>query len=403
MHTTASTPEKSAIAVFSLAYHPFEGGAEVAVREITKRLPMRRFFAYTLRFDAGWVAEETIGNVEIIRLGKGIRAAAGTRGFYGNVFSKIRYIFQAYAVASRRHRAEPFAAIWAVMASYGGIAAFFFKLRHPRVPMLLTLQEGDSPQHLAFGKFGLVGLWGMLVMKKADYIQAISGYLRDFALSRNVRAAIEVVPNGVDSADFSAPLDPRIRREIRSPYGGDFLIVTTSRLVPKNGTDILIAAISAVLQKHAGVRCIIVGDGPDRRHLEQIVRVANLQGKISFAGHVPYDSVPLYLKMADLFVRPSRSEGLGNSFLEAMAAGLPAIGTPVGGIPDFLKDGETGFLAAPENAASVAEKIIYAIEHPEEVGSIATRGQALVRERYSWDGVATAFDAIFNKLESVAI
>ena len=93
------------------------------------------------------------------------------------------------------------------------------------------------------------------------------------------------------------------------------------------------------------VKLLIVGDGPLRENLKFKIKNLKLENKIELLGEVSPDKVPQYLAEADIFVRPSLSEGLGTAFLEAMAVGLPIIGTPVGGIPDFLKDDETGLFA----------------------------------------------------------
>ena len=159
--------EKPQIAVFSFAYSPFEGGAEIALREVIIRLKELDFAILTYKFDTCWLSREKCENSDIFRLGKGW--PAGNKK-YGRIWNKIFYIFQAWQEAERLHKQRRFQMIWAAMASYGGIAAFFFKLNHPRIPFLLTIQEGDSEKHMVLGKFGLVGFWGGMIIKKSDYV-----------------------------------------------------------------------------------------------------------------------------------------------------------------------------------------------------------------------------------------
>ncbi|MEK7176313.1 MAG: glycosyltransferase family 4 protein, partial [Patescibacteria group bacterium] len=113
-----------------------------------------------------------------------------------------------------------------------------------------------------------------------------------------------------------------------------------------------------------------------------------LQNKVVFVGFVPPEKLPEYLWASDIFVRPSLSEGLGNSFIEAMAAGLPIIGTPVGGIPDFLKDGETGLFCEPNNPQNIAEKVKLLLVDNSLRQKIIANGQKLVAEKYDWDLIA---------------
>ncbi|MBI3631934.1 MAG: glycosyltransferase family 4 protein, partial [Candidatus Vogelbacteria bacterium] len=101
------------------------------------------------------------------------------------------------------------------------------------------------------------------------------------------------------------------------------------------------------------------------------------------------------LSSADIFVRPSLSEGLGISFLEAMAVGLPIVATNVGGIPDFLKDGKTGLFCEVDNPKSVAEKVMRLMNEPDLYRAISHNGRKLVEEKYSWDTIAARFDKLF--------
>ncbi len=372
------------IAVFSVAYHPFVGGAEIAAREIIRRTPDGNFSVFTNRFDAAWPAYEREGNSEIIRVGSGNTL----RDYYGRQMEKIMYVFRAWRAAEKAHTRQPFTAIWAIMASYGGIAALLFKLRHPRVPLLLTIQEGDSEGHILKRVGIFYPLWKM-IFKKADRIQVISNYLGDFARRHGARGPIDVVPNGVDMEKFNG--------ESAKAKETHTTIITTSRLVPKNGVDTLIEAFAKL---GGDVRLEIFGSGPEEKTLKLLAKVLKISDRVQFAGHVEPDELPKYLAKADIFVRASRSEGLGNSFLEAMAAGLPVIGTPVGGIPDFLEDRKTGLFADPGNAADLAEKIKILLKDRALAGEIAARGQRLAREKYSWERVAGDMKGIFSNLRA---
>lgn len=394
MNSKKSGANLSNIAVFSLAYSPFEGGAEIAIRKIINYLPGFYFTILTAKFDYKSLSVERKENSEIRRLGRG----TGKR--YGLLFKKVRYVFQAWQEAERLHRERRFDLIWVVMASYGGVAALLFKLKHPNVPMLLTIQEGDSERHLKYGKFGLVGLLGKLMFRSADYIQVISGYLRDFSLMRGARAPIEIVPNGVDIGLFSTVYRADEIKTLREYLGikDDYVAITTSRLVRKNGVDILIDAVAKFKERRPNIKCLIIGDGPELKKLELKAKNLKLKADILFLGQIAQNDLPLYFAVSDMFVRPSRSEGLGSSFLEAMAAGAPIVGTPVGGIVDFLKDGETGYLAEPENPDSVAYKMHEILDNPKKTGKIILQAGELIRRNYSWETVGKMMRNIFDKM-----
>ena len=124
---------------------------------------------------------------------------------------------------------------------------------------------------------------------------------------------------------------------------------------------------------------------------------------IVFFGEVLPNEIYNYLTSADVFVRASRSEGLGNSFLEAMGANLPIIGTPVGGIPDFLKDGETGLFVRPDDPQDLAGKIILLLEDSDLYEKISKNGRDLVVDHYSWESVSRSMLRIFKILEEAQI
>lgn len=386
------------IALFSFAYAPFESGAEIAAREIIGRLKSFDFSVFTYKFDKNWVALEEGENFDLIRIGRG----GSGKKYYGRVWNKIYYIYKAWQEAEKMHRRKHFDIVWAMMASYGGIAALLFKMNHPKIPMLLTLQEGDSERHMISGKFGFVGLFGKKIIRSADFIQCISRYLADFAEKRDARCSIEIVPNGVDIELFQTVYANSEIKSFRYNLGikEEYVILTTSRLVYKNGVDILIKAVAKLKEKRPGVKLLIIGGGPELVNLKKMADKLKLEMDVLFLGQISQKDLPLYFRVADVFARPSRSEGLGNSFLEAMAARIPIIGTPVGGIVDFLKDGETGFVSKPEDANDLAEKINYVLGHSDIRKKIITNAESLVKRHYSWDMVAGKMEIIFNRMIS---
>ena len=370
MFYNITKPMANRISVFSLAYQPFVGGAEIAVKEISDRLGDFQFSVFTHKFNKDWREYEKNGSTEIFRLTPASFA------------EKIAYVFKAWLAAEKEHRKAPFRAIWGVMAAYAGFAALLFKIRHPKIPFILTLQEGDTEDHI-LKRVGILYPFWQMVFKKADRIQVISNYLADFARRHGATCPIEVVPNGADVTRASVIKKPRKSGKNRSK-----VVITTSRLVRKNGVDTILAAANLLKTK---AEFWILGEGPERSLLE--LQAAGLN--VKFLGHVEPSEVLPYLAGADVFARPSRSEGLGNSFLEAMSVGLPIIGTPVGGIPDFLKDGETGLFVKVEDPKDLAQKIDLLLTDKKLHGKLSRNGKKLVSSKYSWDKIAGDMGAIF--------
>ncbi len=368
------TEHRPRILIFSLAYFPFVGGAEVAVKEITDRLSEFDFEMITANLDSRQKREENVGTVNVIRIGSG-------------KISKYLFPYRAYREASRRHKMRPYDVVWAIMANQAGVAGALFKKHFKAVPFLLTLQEGDDLNSLAYRLRLLVPKF-FRVFKRADQIQVISNYLGQWARAMGAKCPIAVIPNGVDVGKFEA------RNSKHETNSKSKIIITTSRLVKKNGVDTLIESLKFLPEN---VRLQILGDGEERESLRLKVESLKLGERVEFLGHVPPNQVLEYLNKADIFIRPSRSEGLGNSFLEAMAAGLPTIGTPVGGIPDFLKEGETGsprqqtgWLCEVDNPKSIADKVQYILDpaNVDLVVRVKEQAKRLVEEKYDWDTIA---------------
>jgi L-malate glycosyltransferase len=121
-------------------------------------------------------------------------------------------------------------------------------------------------------------------------------------------------------------------------------------------------------------------------------------GRVHFLGYIPHAELYKYLRVSDIFIRPSLSEGFGNSFIEAMAADLPVIATSVGGIPDFLEDKVTGIFCETEDPKSIADAVQKLLANPILRDAIVLNAHRMVAERYSWSLVAREMrEKVFEK------
>ncbi len=396
------------ILIFSTAYFPFVGGAEVAVKEITNRIDSCGWALITARMDRKLPKQERVGNVDVYRVGIGCKT-----------IDKILLPFLGFLKAVKLHKKNNYDIVWPIMASQASIAAAFFKIFKPKVKLILTLQEGDEEEHLKRYVFGsnllykiFIQPWHLLVFKKADYVTAISNYLKQRALLNGVKREVEVVPNGV-SVDRFKISDLRFKiADFKHELGileNEKVVITTSRLVKKNGVDDLIKAmpkLQIIPQPNkfgagqTNYKLLILGTGPDEEKLRQLAKELKIEDKVLFLGQVSQKELPKYLWISDVFCRPSLSEGLGNSFLEAMVAGIPVVATSVGGIPDFLQDGKTGWFCKVKDPKSIAEKIKYILDerNKEEVRRVVENAGKIIEEKYNWNNIAIKFKEIFNKL-----
>lgn len=346
------------VLIFSLAYYPRVGGAEVAIKEITDRIDPKdiSFDMITLRFDSNDKDVERIGNVRVYRvkylehlgyLGKALFPLLGAIG------------------AARLHRKNNYDGAWAMM-SYMLLPLMLSGIR---VPYALTLQEGDSEGHM-FGRLRILPLLPLMHrgFRKARVVQAISTYLGGWARKRGFTGPLEIIPNGVDLARFTG---------VPVPHEGAILI-TTSRLVHKNAIDDIIRALPQL----PSVRFKVLGTGPDEAMLKSLASKLGVGERVELLGHIDHASMPPCLHAADIFVRPSRTEGMGNSFIEAMAAGLPVIATQEGGLSDFITPKVAWPVRrdCPEDIAKAVQNILGNPERTKRVIESAKR----LAERYDW-------------------
>ncbi|MFA7310142.1 MAG: glycosyltransferase family 4 protein [Candidatus Paceibacterota bacterium] len=398
------------VLILSLAYFPkYVGGAEIAIKEITNRIDASdiEFHMVTLRFDSTLPAMERIGNVLVHRIGFS-RPNPSITDLNGYPLRLNKHIFQFLAAwkALSLHREHHYDAVWAMMAHSSGIPAAIFKIFRPSVPYILTLQEGDRLEKI---ERMMIPLWPLFarVFKTADVIQVISTFLGKWARRRGFVGRLEVIPNGVDVARFSRPSMPAEINAIKDGLGkrmGDVFLVTMSRLVHKNAIDVVIKALSHL---PPNVRFIVIGIGPDEHSLRKLARKIGVDDRVTFVGEIQNNDIPKYLQASDIFVRASRSEGFGISFVEAFAAGIPVIATQEGGIADFLFDEKrnpdkpiTGWAVDMDSPDQVALAVKDIMEHPEKVRAVVATARAMAAEKYDWNIVAhdmkeKIFDPLF--------
>lgn len=393
------------VLIFSLNYYPrFIGGAEVAIKEITDRIDPEEitFHMVTLRFDSDLPREERIGNVIVHRIGPTVKKPSiGDLKKFPLHYNKYFYQLLAAHAAERLHRAYHFDGIWAMMAHSCAIPAGIFKKRHPDVKYLLTLQEGDPPEHI---ERMMKPVWRLFVQgfRTADVLQPISNFLKAWGKHMGFEGEAEVIPNAVDTKKFSQPYTEAQIQEMKQKLGKrerDVFMVTTSRLVHKNGIDDVITALPLLPNT---VSFLIYGIGPDEEKLRALAEQLGVTDRARFMGQISHDEMPLMLAACDIFIRPSRSEGMGNSFVEAMAAGLPVIATQEGGIADFLFDEKrnpdketTGWAVDANSPEQITEAVMRIQENPEKRERVIETARRMVTATYDWDRVATAMRTLF--------
>jgi len=388
--------KKSRILILSTAYLPHIGGSELAIKNITDRINDFEFHLVTARLDRKSPEYEIVGNVSVFRVGGFFSLA---KGLLPKNLLPLAIFFKANSLIEK----NDYKLIHAFQVSEAAGAGWLLKFFYPELPLIVTMQEGKDLDSQGF----LINFFRKLIIKKTNSAIAISQYLKNYILKIKKDMPVTLIPNGVDLNNFSKEFSYGELANLEDRLGiqpDDKVIVSVSRLVDKNGLDLLIEAfhkLTSNQQSSVGYKLLLIGEGSLEKSLKAQVKNLNLENKIIFVGPVQHEVLPAYLKISDVFVRPSRSEGLGSAFLEAMAAGVPVIATNVGGISDFLKDPSTGSGLATGLFCSlepddIASKVNVMLDNETLRREIIKNSNILVEGKYNWDKIAEQYKEIFN-------
>lgn len=380
------------ILLLTTAYKPLTGGSELAIEAVTQRLSDCQFDIVTARHDSRHPAEEKQERINIFRVGRGFHL---TRFFLPKTFLPLAIFWKAHQLMRQGQRYD---LVHVFQASQAAGAAWLLKFFYPRLPMVLTLQEGKNLSQQNY----LVRFFRKLIFGKMDRVTAISHCLKNYLIEQNPAKIASVIPNGVNWNHFSQDVSRKELAQLTEWLGikpGAKTVISVSRLVDKNGLAHLVEAMAVLKQRRPqeNYHLLLAGEGYLKKSLMELVNRLNLDQQVTFAGMVSQQDLPKYLRISQIFVRPSSSEGLGNSFLEAMAAGVPVIGPAVGGIPDFLTDGQTG-LFSRNNPLDIAQKIEMIFDNEELRQKIISQARDLIKEKYHWDQIAQEYRKIYAQL-----
>jgi len=208
---------------------------------------------------------------------------------------------------------------------------------------------------------------------------------------------IKVIPNGVDTELFSN-LDQAESRRILGIDSNEKVILSISRLVPVKGIETLIDVTRKLLQNGVAVKTYVVGGGPYRRSYEK--KAADLKDAFVFVGNVPYRDIPVLLSACDVFLLASLSEGLPTVVLEAGACGKPVVASNVGGVPDIITHGESGFLVNPQDRNGFFTYVKMLLEDESLAKKIASKLNNHVLEHFSWEKIVKKYEKIYEEIRT---
>ncbi|HZC46632.1 MAG TPA: glycosyltransferase family 4 protein [Candidatus Acidoferrum sp.] len=283
------------------------------------------------------------------------------------------------------------AMIRAVLAGARGVRLAY--LNHPNLaPLGLALRTLNPAARYIVSTYG-TEVWEPLPsvrsfgLQRADRVTAIAKFNAEkvAALQRIAPEKIAIVPCALDP-DFAASNGATPRQ---SPPGEPPILLTVARLMSPErgeykGVDTVIEAMPDVLAEFPGVRYVVVGDGDDRPRLEKLARSCGVHDRVTFTGAVDHAALRAFYEACEVFVMPSRTEGFGIVFLEAMALGKPVVGGNHGGTPEVWAEGTAGFLVDHGDLRALAGRIKLLMGDSELRARMGAAGRAIVASDFSF-------------------
>jgi N-acetyl-alpha-D-glucosaminyl L-malate synthase BshA len=276
-------------------------------------------------------------------------------------------------------------------ATSAWIAREMLQPTRPDIKVLTTLHGtditivGQDPSFFPITKFSI---------EKSDGLTAVSRYLRAETQSAFgcTGCRIEVIPNFIDPAVYDrSRYEPQLREQIDA---GRKVLIHISNFRPvKRVRDVV--AIHARVTREIPSVLVMVGDGPDRVLAEQEARELGVADSVFFLGKL--ESVAPLLASSDLFLLPTQSESFGLSALEALATGVPVVGVNAGGLPEVVRDGETGALCSAGDVEGMAGAAVAILGDSERWRTMSELAAADARQRFAMDAVVAQYEAFYRR------
>jgi N-acetyl-alpha-D-glucosaminyl L-malate synthase BshA len=233
-------------------------------------------------------------------------------------------------------------------------------------------------------------------IEASDGITAVSESLkRDTTSALAIRRDIEVIPNFLDCEEYTRKPDAALRSRLCSSGECEAVIVHVSNFRPVKRVE-LVVEIFRRLRDRVRARLVMIGDGPERIPVERQVDDLGLGEVVDFVGE-QYDLVP-WLSTADLFLLPSSQESFGLAALEAMSCGVPVVASRVGGLPEVITDGVTGFVCDPDDVSGMTDRALRILTDPRLRERVGQAAAADVRRRFQTDIIVPRYEAYYEKV-----
>ena len=386
------------ILLLNYEYPPLGGGAAVATAALAKGLAERGVQVDVVTAGTGTAADRCTpesGHESFEHPGLTLFRVKSTRtGVHqAGMGDAASYLVAALPLIRRLMRTHTYDTIHVFFSLPTGALLPLLNLRG--TPVVVSLRGSDVPGYdphnrtlqVAHSLLAPLTRW---IWRRADRVVAVCESLGRLALQTCPDLRYNVVPNGVDLCLFHPRTEPRRPGPIRC--------LAVARLIERKGLGDLIRAMA--LLERGRFQLEIVGGGSDEMVLRNLAAEHGLAKEVRFVGPLPRAEVARRYRAADMFTLPSSAEAFGNVFAEALASGLPIVGSSIGGIPDLVEHGTNGLLVQVGNIEALAGAIRYLADDPEMRQEMAQRNRVKAEANLEWSQVTRRYLATYEAIQS---
>lgn len=228
---------------------------------------------------------------------------------------------------------------------------------------------------------------------QSDALTAISNYLALETQRTFGNCSVEVIPNFINANEYQRRENPSLRKELAP--GDEQILMHVSNFRPVKRIHDCIHTL-AKIKTRASVRLVMCGDGPERETAAELARDYGIENDVLFVGQIP--NIADYLSVADLLLLPSETESFGLSALEAMACETPVIATRVGGLPEVVLEGETGYLVSIGDTTTMADRAVELLHDDQKRRAMGARGRQWAVDRFNTETVIPQYERLYERI-----
>lgn len=379
---------------FNYEYPPLGGGAANATAYILKeysKMPDLKVDLVTSSVDNKYHLENIGGNILIHRIPIGKNKS---NLHYQSQKELLTYFWKAYFFAKKLAKENGYDLSHSFFTVPCGFISLLLKWKY-KIPFVVSLRGSDVPGYSERFSFlyGFIRPLVRLIWRKSEKVVANSQGLKNLALETNSQQKIDVICNGIDITQFGKSENKKDQK-----FEDKFKILCVTRITPRKGVRYLIEAFGKLSKKNNKLSLEIIGDGDEKKNLENLAKELEIADKVDFIGLVPHEELPPYFEKADVFVLPSLNEGMSNSMLEALASGLPLVATDTGGTRELVKEEKNGFIIKMKDSSDLAEKIEKLIGNNDLRKKMGEESRKKA-ENMSWEKVAKEYVDLYYKIK----